>query len=584
MLSQGSYPKGVVVISDVPARALRVGNCCGFLGDRRAAMREMLEGGPLDVLTGDYLAELTMWVLARTRDKGRGKGFAANFVEQVADCRDLIAETGARIVANAGGLEPAGCAEALKPLGLSVAYVDGDDMRGGVGIPGDALTANAYLGGWGIAAALRAGAQIVVTGRVTDAAMVIGSAAWWHEWSPVDFDELAGALVAGHLLECGTQVTGGNYCFFEELPAVLDGQALGFPLAEIESDGSSVITKHPDTGGAVTVGTVTAQLLYEIQGRYYGNPDVTADLGSVTLSSAGPDRVHIGPVRGLPPPPTTKVAVNTLGGYRNSVTLLVPGLDVEVKAGLFRRQLEPELQHIDNVQWRLDRTDQPDPDNSACAVASLTVTARDRDAAKVGRSFSSAAVELGLATFPGVAFTSPPAGARPYGVYEPVYIPNDRVRHLAHLPDGAVYSVDPPCRTAELTWTSDERGEVVSFSGPTRRAPLGAVIGTRSGDKGGDANIGVWVRSEDEWQWLRTMFTVESLRELLPEVGDLRISRTELPNLWAINFVVHGLLGRGVAENTRQDPQAKGVGEWLRARWAEIPSAILESARGRRCG
>jgi hypothetical protein len=566
----------VVVISDVAERAIRIGNCSGFLGDRRSAMREMLEGGPLDVLTGDYLAELTMWVLARVREKGSADGYAATFVEQVTDCRDLIAASGVRIVANAGGLAPAACAAALRPLGLPVAYVDGDDVRGCPGIPGHAVTANAYLGGWGIAAALGAGAQIVVTGRVTDAAMVIGSAAWWHGWSADDFNELAGALVAGHLLECGTQVCGGNYSFFRELPAVMDGQPLGFPLAEIAADGSSVITKHPGPGGAVTVGTVTAQLLYEIQGRYYGNPDVTADLRSITLGVAGPDRVRVHPVRGLPPSPTTKVAVNTLGGYRNSITLLVPGPDVEVKAALFRRQLEPALGHIDDVTWRLDRTDQPDPDDAACAVAALTVTARDPDAQKVGRRFSSAAIELGLATFPGAAFTSPPENARPYGIYEPVYLPNTEIRHVAHLPDGTARAVAPATQTADLRW-DDESPVVAEFDGPTRRAPLGCMIGARSGDKGGDANVGVWVRSEKEWRWLRSALSTERLRKLLPEVADLPVMRTELPNLWALNFVVRGLLGRGAAENTRQDSQAKTLAEWLRARWLELPVALLDS-------
>ncbi|MCV6983228.1 DUF1446 domain-containing protein [Mycolicibacterium pulveris] len=539
-------------------------------------MREMLEGGPLDVLTGDYLAELTMWVLARVRTKGSGKGFADTFVEQVTDCRDLIAASGVRIVANAGGLAPEACAEALKPLGFSVAYVDGDDVRGRTAIPERAVTANAYLGGWGIAAALGAGAQIVVTGRVTDAAMVIGSAAWWHGWSAGDFDELAGALVAGHLLECGTQVTGGNYCFFQELSAVMDGRPLGFPIAEIASDGSSVITKHPGTGGAVTVGTVTAQLLYEIQGRHYANPDVTVDLRSIRLADAGPDRVRIDPVRGLAPPPTTKVAVNIVGGYRNSVTLLVPAPDVEAKTGLLRRQLEPALRHIDDVTWRLDRTDQPDPGSAACAVASLTITARDSDATKVGRAFSSAAVELGLATFPGVAFTSPPEGARPYGVYQPVYLPNSEIRHVAHLPDGTVCAVEPPTETADPVCDDEPPPVAAAFDGPTRRVPLGSVIGARSGDKGADANIGVWCRSEEHWRWLRSVLTTERLRKLLPEAAALPVSRTEFPNLWALNFVVHGLLGRGAAENTRQDRQAKTLAEWLRARWADVPVSLLD--------
>ena len=246
---------------------VRIGNCSGFYGDRHSAMREMLAGGELDYLTGDYLAELTMLILGRDRMKHPERGYAKTFLTQLEECLGLARERGVRIVANAGGLNPAGLADAVRALaerlGVSVrvAHVDGDDLSGraeelGLGKP---LTANAYLGAWGIVDCLNDGADIVVTGRVTDASVTVGPAAAHFGWQRDDYDRLAGAVVAGHVIECGIQATGGNYSFFTEIP---DLTYAGFPLAEIHADGSSVISKHPGTGGLVSVDTVTAQLLY----------------------------------------------------------------------------------------------------------------------------------------------------------------------------------------------------------------------------------------------------------------------------------------------------------------------------------
>ena len=226
---------------------MRIGNCSGFYGDRLSAMREQLEGGKLDVITGDYLAELTMLILGKDQLKDPTLGYARTFVSQVEDCLGLALEQGVKIVANAGGLNPAGLAEKLREvargLGLdpAIAHVEGDDLRS-LGMFEHALTANAYLGGFGIAAALRAGADVVVTGRVTDASLVVGPAIAHHGWSATSYDELAGAVVAGHVIECGTQATGGNFSGFTALPM---GAPLGFPIAEVNADGSCVITKDP---------------------------------------------------------------------------------------------------------------------------------------------------------------------------------------------------------------------------------------------------------------------------------------------------------------------------------------------------
>ena len=585
------------------ARPVRIGNCSGFYGDRFAAMREMLEGGDLDVLTGDYLAELTMLILFRSQAKDPARGYATTFVRQLEDCLGLAWEKGVRIVANAGGLNPAGCADAVRELAtrlglrVNVAHVEGDDLlakvpelRGTDGsglanldtrapLTGDPLTANAYLGGWGIATALDAGAQVVITGRVTDAALVIGPAAWWHKWSRDAWDSLAGALVTGHVLECGAQATGGNYSFFTEIP---DNTHLGFPLAEIAEDGSSVVTKHPGTGGAVTVGTVTAQLLYEIGAPDYLNPDVTARFDTIRLEQEDVDRVRISGVRGLPPPRTTKVCLNLLGGFRNSMTFLLTGLDIEAKADLVRRQLTPVLDGVDSVTWTLARTDHDDPETNEQAVASLRVTVKDADAKKIGRPFSSAAVEIALASYPGCTLTSPPGDASMYGVYWPALVPNDVVEQVVVLDNGDRVPIEATAWSAgaRIRDEVDSMGAELTGGAGARsgsmRAPLGTVAGARSGDKGGNANLGVWVESDAAYAWLSAGLTVEKFKELLPETKEYDVDRYDLPNIRALNFVIHGLLGEGVAAGTRQDPQAKGLGEWLRARHVNIPLALLE--------
>src|SRR3954471_1818265 len=296
---------------------LRVGNCSGFYGDRLSAMREMVEGG-VDVVTGDYLAELTMLILGKDQLKDPSLGYARSFVTQVGDCLATALDKGVRIVANAGGLNPSGLVEKLREVaderGLSpmIAWVDGDNLApraSELGLAG-ALTANAYLGAFGIARALEAGADIVVTGRVTDASVVVGPAIWKFGWTPEQYDELAGAVVAGHVVECGTQATGGNFSGFLDLPR--DARPLGFPIAEIAADGSSVITKHDGTGGMVSVDTVTAQLMYEVQSEHYLGPDVTVDLTTIELAPDGPDRVRVSGTRGLAPPHQLKVGVNEL--------------------------------------------------------------------------------------------------------------------------------------------------------------------------------------------------------------------------------------------------------------------------------
>ncbi|MFI9204842.1 acyclic terpene utilization AtuA family protein [Streptomyces sp. NPDC053048] len=574
----------------MPRSVLRIGNASGFYGDRFDALHDMLTGGPLDVLTGDYLAELTMLILGKDRLKDPRRGYARTFLDQLEQGLGLAAERDVKLVTNAGGLNPAGLAERIRELAdrvgvpVRVAYVTGDDLLGDGNGDGEGrwgggvLTANAYLGGAGIAACLRAGADVVVTGRVTDAALVTGPAAAHFGWGAEDLDALAGAVVAGHVLECGAQATGGNYAFFGEH----DVRRPGFPLAEIHADGSSVITKHPGTGGAVTVSTVTAQLLYETDGARYLGPDVTARLDSVRLTPDGPDRVRIDGVRGEAPPPTLKVGLTRVGGLRHEVVFVLTGLDIEAKARLVRTQLDDALarHRPAEARWTLARTDHADAPVQEAASALLRLVVRDPDPA-VGRAVGAACVELALASYPGFHLAAPPGKGTPYGVFEAVYVDAGAVPHVAVLPDGTRVPVPMPVPTAAAPAESgharvpDAALPPPLPPGPTRRAPLGLVAGARSGDKGGDANVGVWVRADDAWRWLAHELTVERFRQLLPETADLVVERHVLPNLRALNFVVHGLLGEGVAAHARFDPQAKAVGEWLRARHLEIPEVLL---------
>ncbi|WP_167175920.1 acyclic terpene utilization AtuA family protein [Saccharomonospora amisosensis] len=560
---------------------LRIANASGFYGDRFAAVREMLTGGEIDVLTGDYLAELTMLILGRDRLKDASRGYARTFLRQLEGSLGIAKDRGVRIVTNAGGLNPAGLADAVRELAqrlgitVSVAHVEGDDLLAraeelGLGQP---LTANAYLGAWGIAECLRAGADVVVTGRVTDASLVVGPAAAHHGWHRDDYDALAGAVAAGHVIECGAQATGGNYAFFTEH----DIGVPGFPIAEVHADGSSVITKHEGTGGVVTVGTVTAQLLYEIAGARYPGPDVTARFDTAELRQQATDRVLIQGVRGEPPPKTLKIGLNRLGGFRNEVTFVLTGLDIEAKAALVREQLRSALRGNEpaEVRWTLGRTDHADADTEEAASALLHCAVRDTDPKVAGRAFSGAAIELALASYPGFHVTAPPAEASPYGVFTDSTLDARQVPHVAVLADGTRVDIPPPDETRELREPADPPLPEPLPKGPVRRVPLGTIAGARSGDKGGSANVGVWVRTERQWRWLVHTLTVERLRRLLPETEDLPVRRYLLPNLFAVNFVVDGLLGEGVAAQARFDPQAKALGEWLRSRVVEIPEELL---------
>jgi hypothetical protein len=583
------------------ADPIRIANCSGFFGDRITGAREMVEGGPIDVLTGDWLAELTMLILSRIRAKHPGGGYARTFVTQMEHVMGTCLDKGIKVVSNAGGLDPDGCAEAVaevaNKLGLhpKVAYVRGDDLipRMSELIASDQLshfetgepikdasaflTANAYLGCWGIVDALSQGADIVITGRVTDAAVVCGPAAWHHGWQRTDWDELAGAVVAGHVIECSSQATGGNYSFFTEVPGMA---RVGFPWAEVADDGSSIVGKHDGTGGEVSVGTITSQLLYEIGGPEYFGPDVTTRFDTIQLEQVDKDRVRMFGIQGEPPPDTLKVCINRPGGFRQDLNVCLTGLDIEAKAKLVEEAFWAACPYgpddFASVKKRLIRTDKADPQSNEEATAFFKITLKDPDEKKVGRAVSNAMIELALASIPG--FTSVgggPGGGRPFGVYEPARIPAGNVPQEVVVLGGETHQVSSVIPDGPSSVTPPPEPSLPVPGGATRQAPLGAVVGARSGDKGGNANLGVFARSDEAWAFLDAFLTTEKIRELLPEAAELEIDRYRLPAIRSLNFVLHGFLEEGVAASTRQDAQAKSLGEWLRARVVDVPEALL---------
>jgi hypothetical protein len=571
---------------DRGTRPVRIANCSGFYGDRISAAKEMVEGGPIDVLTGDWLAELTMLILHKQRARNAELGYAGTFLTQMEQVLGTCIERGIKVVTNAGGLNPAGCAERVRQIGerlgltVRVAHVEGDDLLPridglrpqlthldtGAPLVGEPVSANAYLGGWGVASALQAGADVVVCPRITDAALVVGPAAWWWDWAVDDWDRLAGAVVAGHVIECGAQATGGNYSWFADIAD--RSLAPGFPIAEVDADGSCVITKHDATGGLVDVGTVTAQLLYEIGAPEYANPDVVSHFDTIRVEQQAPDRVRISGTRGTPGPATTKVCINLEGGFRNRVTFVLTGLDQQAKADWAADALFARLggrDRFDAVEERFVAAN-PSAAGQEASSGRLHVHVKSRDERLVGRAFSSAAVELALASYPGFFVSSPPTEAQPFGVYWPALVSNDEVTQVVVHHDGSRETVATAAVTGGLKPLGPMELPEVDAVGPQPGEPLGACFAARSGDKGGNANVGIYARDAAGYRWLHEHLTVDAFRQLVAESAGLEVRRYELPNLHALNFVVVGYLGEGVASSTAFDPQAKGLGEYLRSR------------------
>ncbi len=583
---------------------IRIANCSGYYGDKLSAAKELVDGGPIDVLTGDYLAELTMGILySQILQRGSDKGYVATFLKQLKEIAQSCQDKNIKIVVNAGGLNPKSMSQEVQSilddmnLSSRVAYIDGDDISKDLQALQEqgekfnnidretslkdsgykTLTANTYLGAWGIKEALDQNADIVICPRVTDASVVMGPAAWKFNWQRDDYDQLAGALAAGHIIECGAQATGGNYAFFQEVKSFKN---IGYPIAEIHEDGSCVITKHKNTGGLVSVGTVTAQLLYEISSTEYLNPDVTGHFNTLKMEQIGDDRVMISGCKGSPPPATHKVCINLAGGYRNGMELILTGLDIEQKAETLTDALFDSLggkEQFDEVIIDLIRQDKSDPDTHEEAMALLRIIVKSHNTKLVGRVFTAKVVELALANYPGWFSKDSIGSGTPFIVYWPALIDSKYVKELVHI-DNKETEVLP---TNQLKLADSEKPKVDIIvpdfnDDKTEEIYFGRLIGARSGDKGGCANLGVWVKSEKAYSFLYHFLTVQKLKELLSDLTDYKIERFDFPNLKAVNFYIHGILGDGASSNTKVDALAKSLGEYLRAKKVNVPKELLK--------
>ena len=583
---------------------IRIANCSGYYGDKLSAAKDMVDGGPIDVLTGDYLAELTMTILYSQKiQRGEDKGYVGTFLKQVKEIAQTCKAKNIKIVTNAGGLNPKSMANEIEKILLAqsvdmkVAYIDGDDLvprmeelnnageefknldRGqSLSDSGYAtLTANAYLGAWGIKEALDNGADIVVCPRVTDAAVVIGPAAWKYNWKRDSYDALAGALAAGHIIECGCQATGGNYAFFKEVPSF---ENVGYPIAEIEEDGSFTITKHRGTGGLVSVGTVTAQLLYEISSPAYINPDVIAHFDTLKIEQVDQDRVYVSGCRGSSPPSSHKACINLAGGFRNGMEIILTGIDIEDKAKIFTDTLFNSLggkDQFDEVSINLHKTNKNNPETNEEAMASLSISVKSMNPDLVGRMFTAKIVELSLASFPGFFAQGGIKPSGPVIVYWPALIDSKFIKEKVYINDKVIEVLPTSQLELEDIYYQKEPISVEKLEiNDTNSGYFGEVFGTRSGDKGGCANLGVWAKSDKAFSFLNDFLTVSALKELLPDLKSYEIERFDLPNIKSLNFYIHGILQDGVSSNNKKDSQAKSLGEYLRAKIIDMPVEILK--------
>ena len=583
---------------------IKIANCSGFYGDKLSAAKELVDGGPIDVLTGDYLAELTMTILYNQKlQRGEDKGYVGTFLKQIKEVAKSCKEKNIKIISNAGGLNPKSMADEIKKIlddqsiDMKVAYIDGDDLLPRIdelSNDGEAfqnmdkkiplsdsgyttLTANAYLGAWGIKEALDNGADIVVCPRVTDAAVVIGPAAWKFNWERNNYDALAGALAAGHIIECGCQATGGNYAFFKEVPSF---DNVGYPIAEILEDGSFYITKHPDTGGLVSKGTVTAQLLYEIGSPAYINPDVISHFDTLKIEDIEKDRVYVSGCRGSSPPKEHKVCINLSGGFRNGMEVILTGLDIEEKAEVFTNALFNSVggkKQFDEVSIQLHRTDKENPISNEEAMASLVISVKSMDAELVGRLFSAKIIELALANIPGFFAQGGVKSSGPVIVYWPALIDSKHIKEVVHINDQEIEIIPTSQMDFEDIYYQKEPIEIEEVEMKDEETiNFGDIYGTRSGDKGGCANLGVWAKNSKSFAFLIRYLSVDKLKELLPDLRDFSIDRYELANINSLNFYIHDILQDGVSSNNRKDGQAKSLGEYLRAKEIKVPKNLLE--------
>ncbi|KAH7119857.1 hypothetical protein B0J11DRAFT_570278 [Dendryphion nanum] len=603
-------------------RPIRIANASGAIGDGLDQIYRLAQSDSIDAITADYLAEFNIaWkaIELQTRsDLGYETGFLEQLAWQKGEAAQLVARKGIKIVHDGGALNPAGLAqkvdEYFKSLGIQgvkIAWVEGDNVtslakenslgtlyhldRSGTELGDDRskiLSANVYTGMTGIVAALHAGAQIVICGRCTDASPVMGLATWWHGWSHSSYDLLAASLIAGHIIECGPYATGGNYCGWREVPVL---HHVGYPIAEISWTGEVIITKPEGTNGVVTVDTCKSQLLYEIQGPYYLNPDVVARIDGAQLTQLSPNRVRVSGIRGSAPPPTSKLAICILGGWQAEISAYAAGLDTQEKLDIMKAQVRGciDVEEFTTFSMETYGSAPPDPKRQQDCTVMMRIFAQAEKKETIHK-FRRAVQYNGLQGYCGLHLgmdwrTMEP---KPYVRYFPSLVPSENVQMTVYfvgdqrsgiLIPKLQKQILAPAAPSQLSYNPTDPTPLSKF-GSTIQAPLGNLVFTRSGDKGGNANIGFWVRSASSYPWLRSFLTTSTLISLL---GDdwrphYRVERCEFAGLWAVHFLIRGLLGEGVSSSAVLDGFGKSVGEFLRARVVDLPQELIDEEGKRR--
>jgi len=586
---------------------IRIGCSSGFWGDSQLAAPQLIHQGNIDFLIADYLAEITLSIMARMRAKAPDQGYAVDFVTAVmAPLAGEIKKRGIRVVTNAGGMNPRACAAAVRQVAekagveFKVAVVEGDDllseaealrpgvteMGSGKPMPDKMVSLNAYLGAKPIKAALDAGAEVVITGRCTDSALALGPLMHAFGWAEDDYDKLAQGSLAGHLLECGAQATGGLFTDWQSVP---DWEVIGYPIAECRADGVFSITKPVDTGGLVTPATVAEQVVYEI-----GDPgsyllaDVVCDFTHVSLEPDGLERVRVSGAKGRAPTGTYKVSGTYADGFRCVLTVMLGGIDADKKAYRVARAL------IARTSAMFKQLDMPPYSETSIEVIGAEDTYGDHARKPASRDvvlkvavrhpmkdaldiFSREVTSAGTSMAPGLTglFGGRPK-VTPVVRHFPFLIDKDKVP-VSFEVDGKSEPVDcTPTGGGDATPAFSVSSKTYMPSGDTVEVPLIRLAHGRSGDKGNDANIGIIARNPAYLPLLRGALTAEAVERYFAHILEGGVTRFEWPGIHALNFVLHDVLGGGGVASLRYDPQGKAFAQMLLDFPIKVPAAWLE--------
>ena len=588
-------------------KIVRIGGASAFWGDSAMAAPQLVQSGKIDYLVADYLAELTMSIMARARAADPATGYAVDFV--AVTMKRLIKEIARqkiKVVTNAGGVNPSACAAAVRKIAadagveLKIAAVLGDDLLARAGefraagmtemytgepLPAKLMSMNAYLGAVPIAAALAAGADVVITGRAVDSAITLGPLMHEFGWRADEFDRMAAGSLAGHIIECGAQATGGLFTDWEAVPG---WDNIGYPVIECRADGSFVVTKPPGTGGIVTRGTVSEQLVYEIgDPQAYMLPDVTCDFTAVRIEEVGENRVQVSGAKGHPPTGTYKVSTTYQDGWRATVQLTIAGIDAIGKA---KKTADAILTRVRRMYQMLNMGDfrethvevvgaesmyGPNSRVSAAREVQLRMAVK-HDERQPLELFCREIAQAGTSMSPG---TTGSGGGRqkpaPLVRLFSSLVAKDQVPVSIDLGDGVGKPVAIPTAggfdRAKLPKVEAKAGAVPA--GPTVTVPLVRIAWGRSGDKGNTANIGLIARKPEYLAVIRAQVTPEAVQRYMAHAVKGRVERFDMPGPGGVNFLLHEALGGGGMNSLRNDPLGKAFAQMLMDLPVQVPKA-----------